>query len=179
MAPPRPSGCPLLGGKGRVRCQSSCAPTGPREGEGAETHPEQRALTHWPAGRTRCSGASPEARPRPLTIQDVPAQPPDQQLVLLPEGQKGPCHRRPFLLLLSVGDNGARRETQITGEGTKCQDNRGGAQSLLNIKVRAFPSLQGGLVYPQSFPGPCAITHTQLTGGAGAPGWSERTKISW
>ena len=51
----------------------------------------------------------------PLTIQDVPAQPPDQQLVLLPEGQKGSGHRCPLLLLLSVGDSRTRIETQATG----------------------------------------------------------------
>lgn len=62
----------------------------------------------------------PEARPRPLTIQDVPAQPPDQKLVLLPEGQKGPSHRRPFLFLLSVRDSSARRDrSQVRGPSVK------------------------------------------------------------
>ena len=51
----------------------------------------------------------------PLTIQDVPAQPPDQQLVLLPEGQKGPGYGCPLLLLLRVGDSSTRIETQVTG----------------------------------------------------------------
>lgn len=76
----------------------------------------------------------------PLTIQDVTAQPPDQELVFFLEGQKGPSYWSPLLLLLSVWDDSTGTETDHRMKGVNLKTCLG--------KPRAFSKW----VFPQSSP---------------------------
>lgn len=60
------------------------------------------------------------------------AQPPDQELVLFLEGQKGPSYWGPLLLLLSVWDDRTGIETHRSqDEETNPKNSRGKAHSFL------------------------------------------------
>lgn len=119
-------GCPAPQGQGQIPLLH--VPSRPRRRRGRDRNP---LGTQGPDDQPPLRSLS--QRPdQVLTIQDVMAQLPDQELVLLLEGQKGPGYWGPLLLLLRVGDDSTAIETDQRMKGPNLKTVTG--------KPRAFPT---------------------------------------